>query len=1166
MLSGRGTTFPVFIDPSLVWQTAYGYEQHRDEVQSACRTASHFDYSDASNSPYWSLGVGYDDSSGGDCNGAAGTAMSYYQLGVPSAIWGTHLQSASVKAQEAWSWSCSTAYVASVTLSWTGGIGAGTDWGNKPGTLSNAATAQVGPNLNSCGTAYDTNPQAWTGVGFNVLSVLSRAASEKWRTFTFRLWEQGSPSDFDWRRFGPSPYLQVTYNYTPSVPIGEKATATADGSGSAGCHTSKVSAPKMGKTASVDGPSLWASYSDRDGDKVQGNIRYWNASASTVTYKTLSPGSNLTAGEVAAQIPAAFVSGLANGTLIGWDADAYDGAYTSAWSSTCYFAVDSAAPDAPSISAAAPQSDCPSGGTVIAAGCKVKFTITANNPPADTATRFVWGLDQPPPAAGPPASQILALGQGQTSQALTITVPSPGPHNLWVYAADSAGNESAETNGTPGAITATFTAAGDTPVSFTAASTESGNFAAALAAGQNFDNTMIAGNSGPANADGSGNSLSAADLEHAGWQPGGTVTVDGATFTLPAFGAGTPDNLLSANQTIGMGGEQGGALVFLATSTDATADVPGTVTGTPDGTLAADSTVPGVIGGTAVTGQDCSGATVFDVNQPGCVPATGTVTYANGSQSSYTLTVPDWSSGPPDLAVGDFSHQVCTTVPPVCSTPVKQVYAFAVPLNPAAPVTSVSLPDVGATVSGSLSTGVTEAVPALHILGLAIRNTTTATPEVGGFLASAPSGHAWTGAFASPIEGAAAPASGRSWGDQTVRIAASADVSAPAGAAAVRIRLSDPGFQAGPASQPLQIGGATIAPQSAAGSPAPSGIPASLTFGGKAALTIPEGGDVYSDPLTLPFSVTAGQDLLVSLWIENSSRADLPENSWPSGASEWFTAVGSGNSVADNTGTPFTAGGSTRSAATAVLTGVDVTTPATAGSPGAPTVVVAGDGLIDASLSGYAVSDGGAPSIRLAGQLAPADIATGFGTVDSGIQSNQVLADGQAGGGVSLLARVDRDVLAEPDAGTVVIDEGLYDLLHTGSSSALNQNLEEAYGALVNELNAFGVNVIGSTLTPCAGYANTTANDACTAGTGNVDGNRANLNQWIAGGAQLSWPNSPADVDAAVSNGGATEALQGAYDAGDHVNLTAAGYAALAPVIVGTGAVEANLYPAPPVP
>ena len=54
------------------------------------------------------------------------------------------------------------------------------------------------------------------------------------------------------------------------------------------------------------------------------------------------------------------------------------------------------------------------------------------------------------------------------------------------------------------------------------------------------------------NADGDGNSLSAQDLEAAGWQPGGRVTVDGDTFTLPTFGAGQADNVLAANQTITM--------------------------------------------------------------------------------------------------------------------------------------------------------------------------------------------------------------------------------------------------------------------------------------------------------------------------------------------------------------------------------------------------------------------------------------------------------------------------------------------------------------------------------------------------------------------------------------------------------------------------------------
>ncbi|WP_329366724.1 hypothetical protein [Streptomyces sp. NBC_01483] len=46
----------------------------------------------------------------------------------------------------------------------------------------------------------------------------------------------------------------------------------------------------------------------------------------------------------------------------------------------------------------------------------------------------------------------------------------------------------------------------------------------------------------PADADGSGNSFNAADLTStAGWQSGKTVTVDGATITLPKFGTGTYD-------------------------------------------------------------------------------------------------------------------------------------------------------------------------------------------------------------------------------------------------------------------------------------------------------------------------------------------------------------------------------------------------------------------------------------------------------------------------------------------------------------------------------------------------------------------------------------------------------------------------------------------------
>jgi hypothetical protein len=67
-------------------------------------------------------------------------------------------------------------------------------------------------------------------------------------------------------------------------------------------------------------------------------------------------------------------------------------------------------------------------------------------------------------------------------------------------------------------------------------------------------NIMIstkAGAPGKADADGSGDAFDAKQLTQAGWQPNGTVTVDGATFGLPKFGTGANDNLLAADKMTG---------------------------------------------------------------------------------------------------------------------------------------------------------------------------------------------------------------------------------------------------------------------------------------------------------------------------------------------------------------------------------------------------------------------------------------------------------------------------------------------------------------------------------------------------------------------------------------------------------------------------------------
>jgi hypothetical protein len=450
---------------------------------------------------------------------------------------------------------------------------------------------------------------------------------------------------------------------------------------------------------------------------------------------------------------------------------------------------------------------------------------------------------------------------------------------------------------------------------------------------------------------------------------------------------------------------------------------------------------------------------------------------------------------------------------------------------------------------------VTVDVSALHIFGMSVRNTTTATPETDGAAAAAPSGQSWTGAWASPVEDGFGGPYGE-WGNQTLRIEAPVSV----GGSNVRIRLSDPGFLSEDGDAPLQIGHATIAVASAAGSPVPAAAPQPLTFGsgGSQSATIADGGDVYSDPASL--TVTPGEDLLVSLYLSNSpgSLPYLPDHGGGGNSQEWVTAAAasgtSGDDTTDTTGTPFTSGKTTTDID--ILTGVDVSTAQTTADPGGtPTVSVVGMNTIDGNYGGVTYASG---AVRVDGGLAAAE-AGAFGVVNGGVNSNQASANTaqtNGYGGVSAVERLDRDVLAEPGIGTVIIDEGLQDVLHGASA----QQLEDAYSAMTTELNGFGVNVIVTSITPCGGYTNTKAGDSCSTA---VDDVRTNVNGNTL--QNVAPPNCGADFDAAVGNAATPpEALLSADGTGDDVNLSQAGYTALTGEVTSSGCtLMANQLPVP---
>jgi hypothetical protein len=722
---------------------------------------------------------------------------------------------------------------------------------------------------------------------------------------------------------------------------------------------------------------------------------------------------------------------------------------------------------------------------------------------------------------------------------ITITPPYAGPHTLYIYAVDAAGDVS-------GATSYPFTAVGH-------ATTSCDSLALC------YNNTAISpdGNPALANADGSGHSLSATDLTNAGWTTGSNVIIDGANLTLPAFGSGQKDNVIAANQTVTYsyptGSTGNSSLMILATSTYGNQAEPGAISG--------DTTAPYVPAGTGVVGTYC-----FDSTDPAafCAPQ-GTIIYSDGTTQPYDLTVPDWTAGPSPLAAVTLPH---LNSPGGQSTPGAgpKLYPFSIPLTTGKTVSKIVLPDTA-------SAGA--AAPALHIFSIGGRNTTTGTATAAGSTAAA-ANSGWTGAWGAPTEGNY-NFQGANFTNQTFRIAVKPSVSG----GAVRVKLDNAlGLS------PLSIGSATIAPDSPSGAlptAAAAATPTALTFSitnhaTSSSVTIPEGGMVYSNPLT--FAATANQWLLVSFRITGSVPY-LVEHSWANTSYTYLSATSTTDYTGDTAATHFTGSGTYNGWFTNLLTGLDVQTTGyqnncttgtttTACTTGIPTQVVLGDGLIDAWQPNTQPL-GQNTALRLSDDLAADEPTTPgpYGTVAAGIESNQIMKDnpetysGSAVGGPSALSRVDRDVLDQPGLSTVVLFEGLEDLLNGQTSDNLDNN---GYAGLLTYFQATDTTIDAVGLTPCDGFTGdgATANDPCTA---TVDGYRTAADNWLNGSDSLQlnpWSSPPMfyiNTDAAVgvpdTANGETKldpnAAIGSSNGGtvpDYANLTLSGYGALTSAIL----------------
>jgi peptidoglycan/xylan/chitin deacetylase (PgdA/CDA1 family) len=298
-----------------------------------------------------------------------------------------------------------------------------------------------------------------------------------------------------------------------------------------------------------------------------------------------------------------------------------------------------------------------------------------------------------------------------------------------------------------------------------------------------------------------------------------------------------------------------------------------------------------------------------------------------------------------------------------------------------------------------------------------------------------------------------------------------------------------------------------------------------LTFAGSSDVTIPAGADYISDPIAFP--VAALSDLAITLHID---QPPSEQTGHPGSRATSYLVHG------DSTGAQELAQAKNVEH-WYFISGVDVESR----SPAAA-IVTLGDSITD----GHGATTNGNnrwPDV-LAVRLQSTAPAQSLGVLNQGIGGNRLLLDGL---GPNALARFDHDVLAQSGVRYLIVLEGINDLgtltingdVPPAEHAALVEHIIAAYQQIVARARAHGIEVFGATILPDVGsqYYHRGPN-------GEAD--RQAINAWIRAPGHFD---AVIDFDKIIRDPQHPEQMLAAYDSGDHLHPSPAGYAAMAEAV-----------------